>query len=72
MTCVHLQQLYNLCQQHDFKLGGSDLVRLVCRQCEAHEVCPSTLMDQCEVSQLECAEPAIGAVAGASGLEDKP
>ena len=46
MTCVHLQKLYKLCQEHDMKLGGTDLIRLVCRQCGAHEVCPSTLMDE--------------------------
>ena len=33
MTCVHLQQLYKLCQEHDLKLGGSDLIRVVCHQC---------------------------------------
>lgn len=51
MTCVHLQQLYRLCQQHDLKLGASDLIRLVCRQCGAQEVCPSTMMD--DASQLQ-------------------
>ena len=46
MACVHLQQLYKLCQEHDLKLGGSELVRLVCRQCGEQEVCPSMLMDE--------------------------
>jgi len=53
MTCVHLQQLYNLCQEHDLKLGSSDLVRLVCRQCGAQEVCPSVLMDEYDAGQLQ-------------------
>ena len=53
MTCVHLQQLYKLCQEHDLKLGGSDLVRLVCRQCGAQEVCPSVLMDEYDAGQLQ-------------------
>lgn len=48
MTCVHLQQLYKLCREYDLKLGGSDLVRVVCHQCGAQEVCPSNLMDQCD------------------------
>ncbi len=46
MTCVHLQQLYRLCQEHELKLGSSDLVRVVCHQCGEKEVCPSTLMDE--------------------------
>ena len=46
MTCVHLQQLYKLCHQYDLKLGGSDLIRLVCNQCGEQEVCPATLTDE--------------------------
>jgi hypothetical protein len=46
MTCVHLQQLFKLCQQHDLKLSGSDLIHVVCRQCGAHDVCPSALLDE--------------------------
>ncbi len=46
MTCSHLQQLYKLCQQHDLKLGSSDLIRVVCNQCGEQEVCPSTLTDE--------------------------
>jgi hypothetical protein len=45
MTCIHLQQLYDLCRQHNLKLGGSDLIRVVCHQCGQHEVCPSTLRE---------------------------
>jgi hypothetical protein len=52
MACIHLQQLYKLCQQHDLKLGGSDLVRLVCRQCGAQEVCPSNLIDEYDAERL--------------------
>lgn len=46
MTCIHLKQLYQLCHQHDLKLGASDLIRVVCQQCGEQEVCPSTLMDE--------------------------
>jgi hypothetical protein len=52
MTCVHLQQLYLLCQEHNLKLGGSDLIHLVCRQCGEHEVCPSALMDEYDAREL--------------------
>lgn len=46
MTCVHLQQLYRLCQEHDLKIGSADLVHIVCNQCGEQEVCPSTLTDE--------------------------
>ena len=46
MTCVHLQQLYKLCQEHHLKLGGADLIHVVCNQCGQQEVCPSTLMNE--------------------------
>ncbi len=58
MTCVHLQQLYKLCQQYDLKLGGSDLIHIVCRQCGAHDVCPSTLMDEYDAREPQSANNA--------------
>lgn len=51
MTCVHLQRLFKLCQDQKLKLGGSDLIRVVCRQCGLQEVCPSTLMDEYDAKQ---------------------
>ena len=53
MTCVHLQQLYQLFQEHDLKLGSSDLVRVVCKKCGEKEVCPSTLMDEYDSLQSQ-------------------
>ena len=46
MACVHLRQLFKLCQEHDIKLGGSDLIHVVCNQCGEQEVCPATLTDE--------------------------
>jgi len=46
MTCVHLQQLYRLCQEHDLKLGSADLIHIVCTQCGEQEVCPSMMTDE--------------------------
>lgn len=46
MTCVHLQELYKLCNEHELRLGSSDLIRIVCSQCGEEEVCPSTLSDE--------------------------
>lgn len=41
MTCVHLKELFKVCQTHDLKLTSTDLVRIVCPQCNLVEVCPS-------------------------------
>ncbi len=41
MSCVHLRQLYQLCETHQLKLTSSDLVRIVCPQCQIVDVCPS-------------------------------
>ncbi len=48
MTCVHLKKLYDLCAQEDLKIGSSDLVRIVCKQCGEQEVCPSLLVEEYE------------------------
>ena len=53
MTCVHLQQLYRVCQQNDIRLSSSDLVRIVCRQCQQEEVCPSVLLGDFETKYPE-------------------
>ena len=43
MACTHLRKLYRLCQEQEIYFGGADLVRIVCAQCEAEEVCPTSL-----------------------------
>lgn len=48
MTCVHLQQLYSLCQEHQLKLSASDLIHIVCQRCGREEVCPSVLFEEYE------------------------
>lgn len=48
MVCVHLRALYDLCQTHQLKLGGSDLIRIVCTQCQQHDICPSTIHEEGE------------------------
>ena len=53
MTCVHLQQLYRLCQDHDLKLSGSDLIHIVCNQCGVQDVCPSMLTDEYDAKYPE-------------------
>lgn len=46
MPCVHLKQLFQLCQDHEIKLASSDLIHIVCTQCDEKEVCPSVLTDE--------------------------
>ncbi|MGB7326562.1 MAG: hypothetical protein WBD31_16930 [Rubripirellula sp.] len=48
MSCVHLKKLYDLCAKEDIKIGASDLVRIVCKQCGEQESCPTLLMDPIE------------------------
>ncbi len=45
MVCVHLKQLYQLCQEQQIRLGGSDLIRIVCKQCGEQDICPTNLME---------------------------
>ena len=51
MTCTHLQQLYQLCRDHNLKVGGTDLVRFICEKCGAQEVCPSLLLEEYEAHE---------------------
>ena len=53
MVCTHLKQLYQLCQDQQLRLGGADLIRVVCMQCGEQEVCPSTLMDEYDDRHVE-------------------
>ena len=57
MTCIHLQQLYQLCQDQQLKLSSSDLIHVVCSQCEKDEVCPSILLDEFEAKESTEQQP---------------
>jgi len=46
MVCTHLRELYDLCQRNHLRFGGSDLIRIVCKQCDQVETCPSVLTDE--------------------------
>ena len=48
MTCIHLRELYQLCQSKSLKLSSSDLIHIVCQQCGEQEVCPSLLTKESE------------------------
>ena len=43
MACTHLQKLYQLCQEQELFFSGSDLVRVICKECGAVDVCPTSL-----------------------------
>lgn len=58
MTCIHLRQLYRLCEEHHLKLSGSDLIRVACTQCGEQEVCPNTLTDEYDARLARQAEQA--------------
>jgi hypothetical protein len=51
MTCEHLRQLYQLCQDHELKISSSDVVRIKCKECEQIEVCPAMLTDEYEARE---------------------
>jgi Fe2+ or Zn2+ uptake regulation protein len=59
MACIHLQKLYDLCREHEIKLGGSDLIHLVCEQCGRQEVCPSMLVDHRDSDPEMTPAPAV-------------
>jgi hypothetical protein len=51
MSCVHLRQLIQLCEEHQLKVGGSDVIHFVCEQCGQQEVCPDMLVDEYDARQ---------------------
>ncbi len=58
MSCVHLQQLYRICQDNDVRLSSSDLIHVVCQQCGKQEECPSMLTAEYDARQEpEAVEP---------------
>ena len=53
MTCEHLRKLYQLCQSQELKISSADVVRIVCKQCQEVEVCPSMMTDEYNARQSE-------------------
>ena len=45
MPCEHLTELFELCEKHELKIASQDAIKVVCRQCQQQEVCPSSLTD---------------------------
>ncbi|MBT4864729.1 MAG: hypothetical protein HON53_06335 [Planctomycetaceae bacterium] len=57
MVCTHLHELYQLCETQQLRLSSSDLIHVVCTQCDQQEVCPSTLTDEYDAQDSESAQP---------------
>ncbi len=66
MTCTHLQQLYQLCRDSQIQLSSTDLIHIVCKQCENIEVCPSVLYEEYE-QMSESQTTAIKSLPSADG-----
>jgi hypothetical protein len=52
MPCEHLTELYELCEKHKLQIASSDAVRIVCKQCEEQDMCPSSLTDGEQVLEV--------------------
>ena len=65
MTCVHLQQLVQLCHDSEIRLSSSDLIHIVCKQCGKQDVCPSNLVEQFD-DEVDEAKPIASGVTQAS------
>jgi len=70
MVCSHLRELYDLCETNQLRLGGSDLIRIVCKQCNLEETCPSVLMDEYDSAYRE--HPAESQPHGQLGTSESP
>jgi hypothetical protein len=57
MVCTHLRELYQLCETQQLRLSSSDLIHVVCMQCEQQEVCPSTLTDEYDERSPDSDQP---------------
>ena len=53
MVCTHLKELYQFCEENQLRLGSTDLIHVICRQCEEEETCPSMLMDEYDARHPE-------------------
>jgi len=60
VTCVHLQQLVQLCHDSDLRLSSSDLIHIVCKQCGKQDVCPSNLVEQFDNDEADEAKIVAG------------
>lgn len=67
MPCIHLRELYELCEKHELRISSHDAIRIVCRQCEEQEVCPSSLTDGENVLRMPPHEISVAPKSGTVG-----
>jgi hypothetical protein len=67
MSCVHLRQLYQLCQTSNIRITGADLVHMVCRECGVQDVCPAMLMEEYDATHPDEAAAAEAGKDAATG-----
>jgi hypothetical protein len=73
MPCIHLTQLIQLCEQTQVRLSSSDLIHIVCKQCEKQEVCPSALLDDFDRQPNdEMVQGANSSKQERSSIDDRP
>lgn len=53
MACKHLNQLFRLCREHRLHFSGTDLIRIVCKECSSEETCPSILLNSRSLDVIE-------------------
>lgn len=72
MVCQHLSELYQLCEKNQLRLGGADLIRIICKQCHLEETCPSVLTDEYDSAYHETdSEPYTGGPPATSEIPQK-
>ena len=71
MACVHLQELFQLCQENDLKVSGADLVHFVCEKCNRQEVCPMSMLEQQEET-VQISPPESETLAPETSTERSP
>lgn len=72
MSCKHLQELYQLCQQYNLKLTGSELVRIVCPTCGVDEICPNVLMEEYDRRHIETSSTDPNVQDGGDAAQEPP
>ena len=52
MICEHLEEFFAVCDKHGLQIASPDAIKVVCRQCEQQQVCPTSRTDGDEVIEL--------------------
>jgi hypothetical protein len=74
MSCVHLKEINRVCNDHGVHVSQSDLVRIVCKECGDHEVCPSNPVqdDEEATSEMPVSSAPMGGVSESAREPSQP